>query len=320
MCTYHIDGIDDSKNYYDILDLWNFFNPKAGILYKVNNTNQLYISAAEGSREPNRFDLLYAPSGNLPKPELMADLELGYKFLNPDFPLYINYYLMDYKNQLVLTGQLDDVGNPIKENAPASYRTGIEISEGFNIKHRGLVDSKSKVPKRVFNIQYTLAYSINKIKSFNEYIYTYDQNYNLIDSLTLLVNHKHTDISFSPDIVASLQLTAYPLKGLSISLMNKAVSKQYLDNTSNPGRELPAFFYSNLNITYVLPISRPVISLKLLVNNIFNLWYSNSGNTYPQRSVYTDNNGMQQVTPVSNNNYYFPQAGVNFLAGVSVRF
>jgi iron complex outermembrane receptor protein len=120
--------------------------------------------------------------------------------------------------------------------------------------------------------------------------------------------------------VASLVLTAYPIKGLSISIMNKAVSKQYLDNTSDPNRMMLPFYYTNVNISYILPIKRPVITLKLLLNNIFNVLYVNSGSTYPARYATTDANGNLQVSPVIASNYYFPQAGFNLLGGVTVRF
>jgi iron complex outermembrane receptor protein len=318
--VYKISGTDDTKSYYNISSLWNFFNPKLGVLYKVNYLNQIYASFAIGNREPNRDDLLAGLPSNLPSPETLRDLEIGYKFLHQKYPLLIDYYLMDYKNQLVLTGQLNDVGATIDQNVPVSYRTGIEISQAFNFYRPGEETKHSLVPQKVFDIRYTFAWSLNKIQAFNEYIYTYDVNYNPIDSLTLIVHHKNTDISFSPDIVASLVLTAYPIKGLSISIMNKAVSKQYLDNTSDPNRMMLPFYYTNVNISYILPIKRPVITLKLLLNNIFNVLYVNSGSTYPARYATTDANGNLQVSPVIASNYYFPQAGFNLLGGVTVRF
>jgi iron complex outermembrane receptor protein len=316
--NYTTSGTDDTKTPYNIAEIWNFFNPKFGIMYKPNYQNQVYASFALGNREPNRDDLLAALPNQLPTPEQLRDVEVGYKFIHRQFPFMIDYYMMDYKNQLVLTGELNDVGQSIEQNVPVSYRTGVEIGGAINF-FKGS-NAKPIVPEKVFDIKYTFAWSLNKIQSFNEYIYTYDPNYNPIDTLTLVVHHTNTDISFSPDFVASLVLTAYPVKGLSISIMNKAVSKQFLDNTSNPGRELPAFYYTNVNISYVLPIKRPVITLKLLINNIFNVLYSNSGSSYTERYANYDTNGNLQITPTATYNYYFPQAGTNVLAGVNVRF
>ena len=326
--SYQTNGIDDNLSPYNFNKVWNFFNPKAGILYKVKPTHQVYASFALGNREPNRDDILAATASQQPKPETMRDLEIGYRgafkptsilkaFLN------LNYYLMHFKDQLVLTGRLNDVGNPIKANVPVSYRTGIEVSGKLDFWARVAPSNAELVTRRkVVTINYTFTYSLNKITAFDESIYTYDPNYVPIDSLTETIHHKNTNISFSPSIIASLELAVYPVKGLSISLMNKAVSKQYLDNTSNPDRMLKAFYYSNINISYTLPLNKPgkEITLKLLLNNIFNHLYESNGYTYTERYAAPDNNGNLQVTPTSTYNYYSPQAGFNILAGISVKF
>ena len=328
---YSANGIDDSKMNYDFSYQWNFFNPKAGILYKIKPQHQIYASYALGNREPNRDDVLAAlASGKTVKPEMMHDVEAGYKFMNRKFPFSLNCYLMQYKDQLVLTGKLTDVGNPIKENVPQSYRTGIELNGVIRFFTRdkiadnisgegttGLVKGRNG-----FSINYSFTYSINKIKSFDEYIYTYDENYLPITSLTEIIEHKNTDISFSPNIIASLELVAYPIRGLEISLMNKAVSKQYLDNTSNEARKINPFYYSNLRISYKVPLKLDdkEIRLTLLFNNIFNRLYESNGYTYSERYAYQDENNQTQVTPVSTYNYYNPQAGFNMLGGISVRF
>jgi iron complex outermembrane receptor protein len=330
---YSTNGTDDNLSAYSFKRTWHFFNPKAGILYKIKPQQQVYASFAIGNREPNRDDIL-AATANPPKPELMRDLELGYKgrFGNHSFfdaLLNVNYYLMHYKDQLVLTGRLNDVGNPIKENVPVSYRTGIELSGSFNfykVKDVSAGDATTHtgqvVKRKVFAINYAFTYSVNKIQSFDEVVYTYDDNYVPVDTLTLVNHHKNSDISFSPNIIASLELVAYPVKGLSVSIINKAVSKQYLDNTSNPDRMLKPFYYTNINISYTLPLNKPgkEITLKLLLNNIFNRLYESNGYTYSERYASADGNGNLQVSPVATYNYYNPQAGFNVLAGVSVRF
>jgi iron complex outermembrane receptor protein len=178
------------------------------------------------------------------------------------------------------------------------------------------------VPRDVFSINYSFTYSFNKIKSFNEYIYTYDENYERIDTLTQIITHKNTDISFSPSIIASLELIARPLKGLSVSLQNKAVSKQYLDNTSNENRKLHPFYYTNLNIAYTLPLNKynKEITLKILFNNIFNRLYESNGYTFSERYAFDDGSGNLQIDGPYTYNYYYPQAGFNFLTGINVRF
>lgn len=324
-------GVDDDQWAYSVNKQWHFFNPKAGILYKINVAHHVYASYALGNREPNRDDILTAELTNKTiKPETMHDVEAGYKFLHNRFPLAVNFYSMVYKDQLVLTGKVNDVGNPIKENVASSYRAGIELngSINFNTKTKAIGPSTTplaiqySVPRKVFTINYSFTYSINKIKSFDEYVYTYDENYSPITDLTQVVTHKNSDISFSPNIIASLELVAYPVKGLEISLMNKGVSKQYLDNTSNEERKLKPFFYSNLRLSYKLPLNRDDKEIKftLLFNNIFNRLYESNGYTYSERYAYLDENNQQQVTPTVTYNYYYPQAGFNMLGGVSVRF
>lgn len=324
---YTTNGEEDDHIPYRVNKQWHFFNPKAGILYKIKPEHQVYASYAMGNREPNRDDVLTALATNKTiKPETMHDVEAGYKFLNRKFPVALNFYMMQYKDQLVLTGKLNDVGNPIKENVPDSYRMGIELNGTFNFyTHPGKKKDLTEVTKpasKVFAINYSFTYSINKIKSFDEYIYTYDENYSPISDLTQVITHKNSSISFSPNIVASLELVAYPVRGLEISLMNKAVSKQYLDNTNNEARKLKPFFYSNLRISYKLPLNRDdkEIRFTLLFNNIFNRFFESNGYSYSERYAYLDENNQQQVTPVATYNYYYPQAGFNVLGGISVRF
>ena len=304
-------GIDDDKWNYRFANQWHFFNPKAGLIYKIKPQHHVYASYALGNREPSRSDILEALASNKTvKPETMHNVEAGCKFLNRKFPFIINYYLMQYKDQLVLTGKLNDVGNPIKENVPVSYRTGIELSGSVNIFSK-------KNERKVFAINYNFAYSINRIKSFDEYIYTYDDDYSPVDSLTQIIPHKNSNISFSPNIVAALEFVGYPVNGLEISLMNKAVSKQYLDNTSNENRKLKPFFYSNLRISYRLPLKRDDKEIKftLLFNNIFNRFYESNGYSYSER-YYSGG----EKTDTYTYNYYYPQAGINMLGGLSVRF
>lgn len=316
-------GVDNDLSTYDVSNIWHFFNPKAGVLVKVEPQHHVYASFAMGNREPNRDDVLASTAAKKAKPETMYDVEAGYKLLNTRFPLNINLYYMHYRDQLVLTGRINDVGNPIKENVPVSYRTGIELTGSIHfydkIKEVGGVLVRN--PRSVFSINYAFTYSLNRIKSFDEYIYTYDENYSAIDTLTLITNYKNSNIAFSPSIIASLELVASPVRGLSISLITKAVSKQYLDNTSNEGRKLKPFTYTNLNVTYQLPLkTRQEIRLTLLFNNIFNSLYESNGYTYSERYNYDDGTGNRVNDGPYTYNYYYPQAGFNMLGGINVRF
>lgn len=336
--SHNINGIDNDLTPYAANNTWNFFNPKAGVLVKVKPQHHVYASFAMGNREPNRDDVLASTAAKKAKAETMYDVEAGYKFLNGKFPFSANFYYMHYKDQLVLTGRVNDVGNPIKENVPVSYRTGIELNGGFNFYHTSTGKYKGEIvdnlqrdamiregiieQRRVFAINYSFTYSMNRIQSFDEYIYTYDENYSAIDTLTLITNYKNSSIAFSPSFVASLELIAYPVKGLSISLMTKAVSKQYLDNTSNEGRKLKPFTYSNLNITYQLPLksTNKEVRLTLLFNNIFNRLYESNGYTFSERYNYDDGIGTRVNDGPYTYNYYYPQAGFNMLGGINVRF
>jgi iron complex outermembrane receptor protein len=321
--SYKTSGTDDDLSTYNVNYDWNFFNPKVGVLYKIKPAHQLYASYAIAHREPNRDDILAAAADRQPKPEMLQDVEVGYKGHfkignKTTAALNLNYYLMDYKDQLVLTGQLNDVGNPIKTNVPSSYRTGVELNGGFNFYSKKEVES---VRRKIFAINGTLTLSMNKIKAFDEYVPTYDVNYTQVDSLTLAIHHKNTNISFSPNIIASLELTAYPVKGLSISLANKYVGRQFLDNTQDESRMLNAFYYSNINISYTIALNKTgkQITFKVLLNNIFNRLYESNGYTYSERYLNGDN-VSQGISPVATYNYFNPQAGFNALAGVSVRF
>ena len=275
---YTATGVDDALVNYTFAKQWHFFNPKAGILYKVKPQHHLYVSYAMGNREPNRDDVLAALSqSKTVKPETMHDVEAGYKGIFTSgivtSTLNLNYYLMQYEDQLVLTGKLNDVGNPIKENVPVSYRTGVELSGGIHFNHRWGT-AEREYSRKIFSINYSFAYSVNKIKSFDEYIYTYDDNYVAIDSLTQIIKHKNSNISFSPNIVASLEVVAYPVSGLEISLMNKAVSKQYLDNTQNETRKLGDYCTQDLRIAYQL-LHKKHFSIKLSDHTIYNILHHN---------------------------------------------
>jgi len=271
---------------------YTFFNPKGGITYQIADQSNLYASYSIGNREPNRDDFTSSSANLFPKSEMLQNLEAGFKTQHGTWAFSANYYLMHYKNQLVLTGQLNDVGNAVRVNVPKSYRTGIELE--------GAVAFNNKLK---WNANAT--FSQNKIKNFAEYVVNYDTgDYNVI-------NHGKSDISFSPNVIVGSQFTYSPQKNLEVALLTKYVGKQYLDNTSTETRKLDAYFTNDVRITWTIkPSWTKEISFNLLFNNVLNERYESNGYTY----------GYFAGGALTQENFYFPQAGRNFLAGVNFKF
>ncbi len=290
--NYSFLGIDDVSG--QLLDLkqnvqFNFFNPKVGVNYSINSRQ--FISATFGiaNREPVRKDFRESTAENHPKAENLRDLEIGYAYNYKKLAINTNIYWMDYTNQLILTGQINDVGGYTRTNAKESYRAGIELAGRYKI-----------ISSLALSGAFTL--SQNKIKQFNEYLDEYldDEPY----YTQQLIDHKNTNLAFSPTIVTCAGLTFKPLKNLSIDWLTKYVGRQYLDNTSNDNRSINPFSFSNLTLSYKIENKFfEEITFSLLVNNIFNAWYSNNGYTY---SYLYDG---QTTTE----NFYYPQAGRNFM-------
>ena len=290
--NYSFLGIDDVSG--QLLDLkqnvqFNFFNPKVGVNYSINSRQ--FISATFGiaNREPVRKDFRESTAENHPKAENMRDLEIGYAYNYKKLAINTNIYWMDYTNQLILTGQINDVGGYTRTNALESYRVGIELAGRYKI-----------IPSLALSGAFTL--SQNKIKQFNEYLDEYldDEPY----YTQQLIDHKNTNLAFSPTIVTNAGLTFKPLKNLSIDWITKYVGRQYLDNTSNDNRSINPFSFSNLTLSYKIENKFfEEITFGLLVNNIFNALYSNNGYTFSY--IY----GGQITTE----NFYYPQAGRNFM-------
>jgi iron complex outermembrane receptor protein len=282
----------------------DFFNPKAGISYQIDKQDNLYASFAIGNHEPDRDDYTQSTPANRPLPEEMKDWELGYRTHRGIFTGGINAYYMDYNNQLVLTGALNDVGDQVESNVKSSYREGLEFDGKFDLASW-------------LSWSATAAVSSDKVKNFNQYFYDYDNN-TQVD-----YQYGKTDIAFSPDVVASSEISFKPLAGGEIAFISKYVSRQYLDNTDNidpPGygpsdptsdRYLNAYFVNGVRLGYNFSIkSVKNIGLTLLVNNIFGEKYESNGATYPDI----------ESGKVVNYNYFFPQAPANFLLGLNVKF
>jgi iron complex outermembrane receptor protein len=282
----------------------NFFNPKAGITYQIDPKSNVYLSFGVGNHEPDRDDYVQSTPDSRPKPENLKDWELGYRTSHGIFTGGINAFYMLYYNQLVVTGALNDVGDQIQSNVKNSFREGLEF------------DGRIR-PNRWFVWSATASWSANKVKNFDPTLINYDNN------TEVSYQTKETNIAFSPDWVASSEIGFMPFKGSEFAFISKYVSKQYLDNTSNsnpPGylayssssnRYLNSYFVNSVRLNYDFSIkSVKDIGISLLINNIFSANYSSNGATYPDIE-----NGV-----VKNYSTFFPQAPINFLIGLSLKF
>ncbi|MDO4229689.1 MAG: TonB-dependent receptor [Capnocytophaga sp.] len=269
-------------------DSFNFFNPKAGVTYSLDTQNQLYVSYAKAQREPNRTDY----ENGSPRPEKLNDFEGGWRFKSERIAVNINGYYMQYQDQLVLTGAVDDVGSPIRKNSGKSYRFGVEA------------DAVMKFGK--WQIQPSITLSQNKNVDF----------YTNFDGK--LVSLGNTDISFSPKIIAGNGLTFSPVEGLQLSVLSKYVGEQFMSNTEASISKLDGYFVNDLSINYQIPMKKwaKSVTFSLLVNNILDEKYISNGYYY----TYDDTWSTAGVIKTIEGAGYYPQAERNFLAGVTLLF
>ncbi len=275
---FHID-----KNY-------TFFNPKAGITYNLNSSNSFYFSYARANREPNRTD--FEGNNNI-KPEQLNDFELGWRHKKGNFSLNANTYYMLYNEQLVLSGQLDDVGNPIRTNSGKSYRLGLELEAVIPV-----TSQLTLCP----NITLSSNKNLETIISFNGE----------------LQNLGKREISFSPNIIAANAIVYQPIKNLQLSLLSKYVGEQYMSNTEAERSKLDSFFINDFNFSYTLKTNSIFNSIvfKGIINNIFNKKYVSNGYYY----TFDDNfSNPDTITTIEGAGYY-PQATTNFLLGLTLNF
>ncbi|WP_425390080.1 TonB-dependent receptor [Ekhidna sp.] len=293
---YETVGIDSDLRAIDTGDDYTFFNPKVGATYTLNESSNIYASFAIGNREPVRNDFIDAPGGVTPKHETLRNLEVGYRKFGQDFSFQANYYLMDYENQLVLTGELNDVGSSVRQNVPNSYRMGIELVGAYQFTEQLRWDAN-------------LTLSRNKIENFTEVIYNYGTNFDEFNIEE--TQYQDTDISFSPNVIGGSQLVYSPFDGFETALRSKYVGKQYLDNTSSENRSIDPYFVNDLRLSYNFTVSSiENVNISLLVNNILDVEYSSNGYTF----------GYAGGDYIVRENYFYPQAGRNFLMALNLRF
>ena len=287
---YKTSGLTSDLENMRIDESYSFFNPKVGVSYQLASNSSLYASYARANREPSRSDFESNPDV---KPEQLNDFEMGWRYNKEGVMLNINSYYMQYNEQLILTGALDDVGAPVRTNSGDSYRLGLEIEAAFSLSD-------------AFIIQPVLTLSSNKNK----------QTYSQVDGI--LKDFGTTNISFSPEVVASNAFIYSPLNNFSLSFLTKYVGDQYMGNTDTDTSKLKEYFVNDLNITYEWNpksvFSTVVVSA--LVNNIFDKEYVSNGYYY----TYDDDWSVPgQLTTIEGAGYY-PQATRNFLVGVTLKF
>lgn len=291
--NYRIEGIDD-----DLRDItqnhdFSFFNPKLGIFYQPQQNQELYLSFATANREPNRSNYVDAdPAGKQPVHETLHDWEFGYNYKSSLFSFSANYFYMNYKNQLVLTGEINDVGAPIMVNVDKSFRTGIELQAAVKIAGSLKWDGN-------------ISLAMNKVKNFTEYVDNWDtwgqESFEL----------GTTDLAFSPNFTGNSRFIFSPADKFDISFVSSYVGKQYIDNTSNDERALDAWFVNNLNAEYNFNTKLfENITLRLMVNNLFNEKYESNAWVYSY--IYEGTRTKMDG--------YFPQAGTHFMFGVDFKF
>ncbi|PIA78648.1 TonB-dependent receptor [Gaetbulibacter sp. 4G1] len=265
---------------------YNFFNPKAGVTYELNERNNVYFSYARANREPSRGDFESNP--NI-KPEQLNDFELGWRHNNDEFRISANAYYMLYNEQLVLTGVIDNTGTPIRTNSGKSYRLGLEVDASVQItKH--------------FAVQPNFTVSTNKNKK------------TIISRDGALINLGKTSISYSPDFVAANALIFQPKTNFQISFLSKYVGEQFMSNTDSETSKLESYFVNDFNVTYEIKTNSIFKSILLsgLINNVFGEKYASNG------YVYIDSwstPGASFEVPG-----YYPQATTNFLIGATLKF
>jgi len=288
--TYKTTGTSSDVIPFVIDESFTFFNPKAGITYSLNQNNNFYFSYARANREPNRTD--FESNADI-KPEQLNDFEIGWRHKKGNLSFNANAYFMLYNEQLVLSGRIDDVGNPIRTNSGESSRIGLELE--------AVIPVASKL-----TLQPNLTFSSNK------------NSETIVSRDGAFVNLGKTDIAFSPEIIAANAIVFQPSENLQLSLLSKFVDDQYMSNIESDLSQLDSYFINDFSINYTLETNTIFDSIVFtgLVNNIFNVEYVSNGYFFTFDDDFS-NPGI--VTTIEGAGFY-PQATTNFLLGVTLMF
>lgn len=277
-----------------------FFNPKAGLYYTISGRQAAYLSFGVAQREPNRNDFTENPLSTQPLPEKLYNTELGYTYSSQKAQLSANFYHMYYRDQLVLNGQLNDVGEYMRVNVPSSFRLGVELQAGYALSRR-------------FQLAGNLSLSRNQVSRFVEFLDDYDADFNYLGQVA--VARESTPLAFSPGVIAAAELNYQILQGsqheLSASLMGKYIGRRYLDNAGDRSSSLNPYFYSDFRVQYAVKIPWvEKVRLSFLLNNLFDTLYVANGWSYR----YQLGGDLQNL--VGN----YPQATRHFLLSLGVDF
>ena len=297
---YSIDGVSDELAPIPQEYHWNFVNPKVALHYYLNKSKLKHafdLSFATANREATRNDLVGAPEGRKPIPETLYDLEFSYTMHNDKFFFNTTLYGMYYRNQLVRTGELDQTGDALMANVDKSYRAGIELSAAYR-------------PVHFFTWHINGGFSLNKVLDYVHYVANYNEDWD--DDGYVEQHLGNTPIAYSPNIIIGNDFTFTPVKNFNISLVTKFVSKQYLDNSGDEAYVLKPYSFTNLRLSYTFHFKcLKDLELFVNVNNLFNTKYENNAAMYSYYYMATD-----KYYEAS----YFPQAGINALGGVRLKF
>lgn len=284
----------DSNQQLAIKEYFNFFNPKAGVSWLLNSNNRLYASVGMTHKEPTRNNYTDGKLHEHPTAERLIDYELGYTFNSKCFYAGANIYFMDYKDQLVLTGELNEIGEPLAANIPDSYRAGIELTAGVKLACG-------------FGWNANATFSHNRIKNFTEVLYD-DNTYEKWE-----IHHSDTPLAFSPAIIANNSFS-YEWRGLEAELQSQYVSKQYMSNYGIESHTLDAYFVTNLRLAYSFKFKGvKKITVGATIYNLFNEEYENNG--YAGSGYYTDSGGNRHRYDYAG---YAAQAGINAIGHINI--
>ena len=307
--SHKINGKNDSWDWINVTmqvlkvdNTYRFFNPKFGLHYKINAENSVYASFAVGNKEPTRNNFTDAKFNTVPKSERLYDYEAGYSFAGKYIDFNATLYYMNYKNQLVLTGETNDIGEALTDNVAKSYRAGVELSAV--VKFADWLN---------WNVNAT--FSKNKIKNYTEYLDDYDENWNALYTQT--PNYVGTaTIAYSPSVIAG-SLVSAKFGNFTAALHSVYVGKQYVTNSAQNDLTLAAYFLNNLRLNYLMRTkSAGTFDFGIVINNIFNKKYSSNGWGSSAYVKDTSNNIVYR----SNYMGYYPQATCNFMINAKVMF